>query len=279
MYGFLGLDGATHIAEELPNPERTVPRVILMIMVIGTVTSIPWTIAMLFSTNDLDTVAASALPILEVFLQAINSKAAATFFTVWICFIYYGALVSCFVTSGRLIWAFSRDGGLPYSHTFAKVHRSLHAPVNATLLAGAFLIVTGLLYVASTTAYNSIVGLAIMSTNLTCAIPQAIVLLRGRTVLPKRYFDLGRIGGVFCNAFSTLYAALYVALFCFPLTLPVQADSMNYQSVVLVGALAFICILWLGWKRHTFSGPSLENEGVVLNHHMISDKMPPQETE
>lgn len=94
MYGFLGMDGATHIAEELPNPERTVPKVIIMVMAIGTATSIPWTIAMIFSTNDLDRVAGSSLPIFEVFLQAINSQAAATFFTVWICFIYYGALVA-----------------------------------------------------------------------------------------------------------------------------------------------------------------------------------------
>ncbi|KAH7116528.1 amino acid/polyamine transporter I [Dactylonectria estremocensis] len=271
MYGFLGMDGATHIAEELPNPEKTVPKVIIMIMAIGTATSIPWTIAMIFSTNDLDRIAGSALPIFEVFLQAINSQAAATFFTVWICFIYYGALVSCFVTSGRLIWAFSRDGGLPYSHIFAKIHPTLLAPVNATLLAGVFMVVFGLLYIASTTAYNSIVGLAILATNLTCAIPQTIVLIRGRRVLPKRYLNLGAIGGTFCNVFSTLYATMYTVLFCFPLMLPVAAESMNYLSVVLVGALIFVTILWWAGKRHTFHGPSLQSEGVVIESRVVDN--------
>jgi choline transport protein len=265
MYGFLGMDGATHIAEELPNPERTVPKVIIMIMAIGTATSIPWTIAMIFSTNDLGRVASSTLPIFEVFLQAINSQAAATFFTVWICFIYYGALVSCFVTSGRLIWAFSRDGGLPYSHVFAKIHPTLLAPVNATLLAGAFMVVFGLLYIASTTAYNSIVALAILATNLTCAIPQTIVLLRGRHVLPRRYLDLGAVGGTFCNVFSTLYAMLYTVLFCFPLIVPVAADSMNYLAVVLVSSLLFVTILWWTGKRRTFHGPSIESEGLEVS--------------
>ncbi|KAH6955938.1 amino acid permease-domain-containing protein [Ilyonectria sp. MPI-CAGE-AT-0026] len=229
MYGFLGMDGATHIAEELPNPERTVPKVIIMIMAI-----------------------------------AINSQAAATFFTVWICFIYYGALVSCFVTSGRLIWAFSRDGGLPYSHIFAKIHPTLLAPVNATLLAGAFMVVFGLLYIASTTAYNSIVGLAILATNLTCAIPQTIVLIRGRRVLPKRYLNLGAIRGTFCNVFSTLYVALYTVLF-------LAAESMNYLSVVLVGALVFVTILWWAGKRHTFHGPSLQSEGVVIESRVVEN--------
>ncbi|KAK2670464.1 hypothetical protein RAB80_012886 [Fusarium oxysporum f. sp. vasinfectum] len=267
MYGFLGLDGATHIAEEMPNPERTVPKVIALIMAIGTVTSVPWSIALLFSTNNLDKVSAAAIPVFEVFMQAIRSQAAATFFTVWICFIYYGALVSCYVTSGRLIWAFSRDGGLPYSHIFSKIHPTLWVPVNATALAGVFMIVFGLLYVASTAAYNSIIGLAIMSTNITCALPQAILIIRGRSVMPKRYFDLGRITGTFCNVFASCYALLYTILFCFPLSLPVTAESMNYQAVVLVGTLALITVLWWGGKRKSFHGPVLEADGHIVSHH------------
>ncbi|KAG7409960.1 Choline transport protein [Fusarium oxysporum f. sp. rapae] len=267
MYGFLGLDGATHIAEEMPNPERTVPKVIVLIMAIGTVTSVPWSIAMLFSTNNLDKVSAAAIPVFEVFMQAIRSQAAATFFTVWICFIYYGALVSCYVTSGRLIWAFSRDGGLPYSHIFSKIHPTLRVPVNATALAGVFMIVFGLLYVASTAAYNSIIGLAIMSTNITCALPQAILIIRGRSVMPKRYFNLGRIAGTFCNIFASCYALLYTILFCFPLSLPVTAESMNYQAVVLVGTLVLITVLWWGGKRKSFHGPVLEADGHMVSHH------------
>ncbi|KIL89312.1 hypothetical protein FAVG1_07706 [Fusarium avenaceum] len=264
MYGFLGLDGATHIAEEMPNPERTVPKVISLIMIIGTVTTIPWSIALLFSTNNLDQVSGATIPIFEVFMQAIHSQAAATFFTVWICFIYYGALISCYVTSGRLIWAFSRDGGLPYSHVFSRIHPTLQVPINATALAGVFMIVFGLLYVASTAAYNSIIGLAIMSTNITCAVPQAILIIRGRSIMPKRYFNLGRIAGTFCNVFASCYALLFTVLFCFPLSLPVTAESMNYQSVVLVGTLLFITVLWWGGKRKSFHGPILDAE-----HHMV----------
>ncbi|KAI3572714.1 amino acid/polyamine transporter I [Fusarium oxysporum f. sp. albedinis] len=267
MYGFLGLDGATHIAEEMPNPERTVPKVIALIMAIGTVTSIPWSIAMLFSTTDLDQVAAAPIPVFEVFMQAIRSESAATFFTVWITFIYFGALVSCYVTSGRLIWAFSRDGGLPYSPIFSKIHPTLQAPVNATALAGVFMILFGLLYVASSAAYNSIIGLAIMATNITCSIPQAILIIRGRNIMPKRYFDLGKVAGPFCNIFATCYALLYTALFCFPLSLPVTAESMNYQAVVLVGTLAFIAVLWWGGKRKTFQGPVLDAE----SHLAVTD--------
>lgn len=156
MYGFLGMDGVTHIAEELPNPGRNVPRILMLIMLIGSGSCIPWTIAFLFSTNDLGSVGSSLLPIYTVFNQALTSQAAATFFTVWIVTIYFGALISCLVTSGRLIWAFSRDGGLPYSKTFAKVHPTLNAPVNATVLATIVIGLFGLLYIASTTALTAL---------------------------------------------------------------------------------------------------------------------------
>ncbi|PVH84820.1 putative GABA permease [Cadophora sp. DSE1049] len=254
MYGFLGMDGATHIAEELPNPGKNVPRILVLIMLIGTCTSIPWTVAFMFSTNDLDAVGSSLLPIFTVFEQAINSKSAATFFTVWIIFIYYGALISCFVTSGRLLWAFSRDNGLPYSKVFSKVHPTLNAPVNATILAGVFIGLFGLF----------IVALAILSSNITCTIPQTIVLFRGRHVLPDRYFDLGKIFGPFCNTFSTLYVSLFAVLFCFPIFLPSETSSMNYVSVVLVGCLLFIAALWWGGKRNVFTGPNVQIEGLEI---------------
>lgn len=263
MYGFLGMDGATHIAEELPNPSRNVPRILMLIMLIGTCTSIPWTIAFVFSTNNLDAVGHSPLPIYTVFEQAINSQSVATFFTVWIVVIYYGALISCFVTSGRLLWAFSRDNGLPYSKVFSKVHPTLKAPVNATILAGVFITLFGLLYIASTTAFNSIVALAILSSNITCTIPQAIVLFRGRSkVLPPRYFDLGPVLGPLCNGFSLLYVSLYTVLFCFPIFLPAAAGSMNYVSVVLISSMIFITVLWWGGKRKTFVGPNVQIDGL-----------------
>ena len=263
MYGFLGTDGATHIAEELPNPGKNVPRVVMLVMAIGTGTSIPWTLAFLFSTNDLEAIASSPLPILTVFEQATGSLRVATLFTVWIVIIYFGAMISCLVTSSRIIWAFSRDGGLPYSKVFAKVHPTLNAPVNATLLASVFIGLFGLLYIVSTTAYNSIVALAILSSNITCVIPQFFVLVRGRQVLPERHFRLNKTVATICYGFSVAYVSLFTVLFCFPLAIPVKVDSLNYVSVVLVGALVFIATLWRCGKRRQFTGPQII-EGVEM---------------
>ncbi|KAK9238150.1 choline transporter [Lipomyces kononenkoae] len=234
MYAFLATDAVTHIAE------------------------------------DLDAIAGSELPILELFYQATGYRQNATiFFTFWILLNFFGAFVSCITTAGRLAWAFSRDNGLPYSKTFAKVHSIFETPINATALCSIFCGFYGLIYIGSTTAFNSIIAVAILALNVSYAFPQGIVLFRGRDkVLPMRSFRLGGFG-IFVNAFSCLWCAFYAVIFCFPTILPAEVGSMNYLSVVVVGIALLIVLFWYGEKRKTFTGPNINLEGLEITQEQI----------
>lgn len=269
MYTFLAVDSASHIAEEVSNPGRVVPQTMLITVVIGIVTTIPWTLAFIFSIQDLDSVSSSSLPIVEVYFQTLrNSQAATAFFTTWLLFIYFGACLACTVTTGRLIWALARDNGMPLSGTFSKVNKQLQVPVNATLFAGVFCTLYGLIYIGSTTAFNSFIATAILFLNVTYAIPQAVVLLRGRaTTLPSRHLDLGPVIGLVCNVFSVLWVALFTVIFCFPTFVPVTASGMNYVSVIIAGVCLFTTILWWTSKRKTFTGPIIVLNGSDLAHN------------
>lgn len=225
-------------------------------MLIGIVTAIPWTIAFLFCITDTDAVASSSIAVYTIYLQATQSRPVATFLTVWILFVYFGALVSCIVTTGRLAYAFARDGGLPYSSFFARIHPTYKAPVNATLACAVVIIVYGLIYIGSATAFNSFISMSILSLNLTYAVPQAILLVRGRVrILPKRSFALGRHIGPICNAFSILWVLFITIMFCFPTSIPTTVADMNYVSVIVVGISFLILVSWWGGKRKTFTGP------------------------
>lgn len=241
-------------------------------MIIGICTSVPWTLAFMFSSSDLEAVGASSLPIYEVYRQALDSHAGATFFACWLLFVYFGATVACTATAGRLTWAFARDNGLPFSKFLAVVHPTLKVPANATIVSGVLSIIYGVIYVASTTAFNSIISMCILSLNVTYVIPQAIVLYRGREkVLPKRHFNLGPILGPFCNAFSTLWIAMYTVLFCLPSVLPVAVTSMNYVSVVVTGIVIAIALFWVGGKRRVFVGPdvTIDGRGVSAREEIV----------
>ncbi|KIX05012.1 uncharacterized protein Z518_05884 [Rhinocladiella mackenziei CBS 650.93] len=265
MYTFLATDGATHVAEEMPNPGKGVPRAMYLTMIIGITTAFAWTLAIMFSSSDLEEVSLSYLPILTVYYQTLGSKGGAAFFAFWLLFIYYGATITCFITAGRLTWAFARDNGLPYSRVFAKTHPTLRVPANATIATAVFCILYGLIYIGSTTAFNSFISLSILGLNITYVIPQTIIVIRGREkVLPKRQFNLGPIFGPFCNIFSTLWMMLYTVLFCFPVFLPATAQNMNYLSVVVVGVGLFILLVWWTGKRKTFTGPNIQIDGLEI---------------
>lgn len=234
-------------------------------MLIGFFTVIVWTIAFMFSASDLDEVMASPTPYLTVYVQAIRDTRVAVFFTVWLWLAYFSATTSCYATSGRLVWAFSRDNGLPYSDFFRQVHPTLRMPVNATLLTAVFAIIYGLIYIGSTTAFNSFISVSILGLNVTYTIPQTIVAIRGRDkVLPPRPLALGKYTGLFCNIFSTLWISMYTVFYCFPTFLPVEASNMNYLSVIAVGVMLFIGLSWWLAKCKTFTGPNVVFESVDL---------------
>ncbi|EAW09724.1 putative GABA permease [Aspergillus clavatus NRRL 1] len=255
MYIFGGTDAATHIAEEVPDPGRNIPRVMWLTPAIGIATTLPFVLATLFSTFDLNEIVHSELPILTLYYQATGSRGIAVFLTIWLLLNYFGGTLSCIATSGRLTWAFARDNGLLFSRTLATVHPGLQVPVAATVSCALVMAMYGLIYIASSTAFNSIVSMSILSLNVTYVIPQGIVLFRGRdTVLVDRRFNLGRYG-VFVNAFSCLWVCLYTVIYCFPTYMPPTMTNMNYLSPVVVGIVMVILMVWYGGKRKTFVGP------------------------
>lgn len=256
-------DTACHLAEELPNPTRKIPRIMWITLVIGFFTAVPFALALAFVAPDYESIMTSSLPILTLYSQILKSEAGATFLTFILLFVYVGCGLGMAITSGRLIWAFSRDNGFPFSGIFSQTHPTLKTPVNATIAAGAFCILYGLIYIGSTTAFNSFIATGVLGLEITYTIPQVTALLCGRDkVLPERAFDLGNTVGTFVNIFSLCWTSFYVVIYSFPIFLPVTKTSMSYVSVVMVGTCLFIAAMWfLGGKRKVFVGPNVQFKG------------------
>jgi choline transport protein len=164
-----------------------------------------------------------------------------------------------FITAGRVTWAFARDRGTPFPEFFSHVDTKLEFPARATLLALVFISLYGLIYMASTTAFNSVITSAVLFLNITLAAPQTVLVLRGRErVLPQRPFKLGYVG-FFCNIFSTLWIIVLVVLVCLPPALPVTIGSMNWTSPILVGLFLLILAAWFAFGKQ-FEGPKIDWE-------------------
>lgn len=153
---FAAIDCATHLAEEITQPERRIPLAILGTVCIGFVTSWLFSIAMMFSIVDLDTVSATPtlVPIIEIFNQAVN-RAGAVGLEVLIVLTAAGCQVACHTWQARLCWSFARDNGLPFSTYLKRVNHDLDAPIIAHTASCFVDALIGFLYLGSSAALGS----------------------------------------------------------------------------------------------------------------------------
>ncbi|CAK7226686.1 hypothetical protein SEUCBS140593_006326 [Sporothrix eucalyptigena] len=258
MWIYVCMDAATHLAEEIYQPEIHVPRALILSTALAIFCNVVFTLAALFSVTSIDAVSSSFLPIYEVTKQAVGSDGAVLFLLIWLDFTFISTVPGALLTTGRLVWAFSRDGGLPYSPFFDHISSEYQVPVEATVASGIFCFFFGLIYIGSTVAFNTFTNSAIVFAFLSYSLPQLFVFISGRDTMPQRYFNLGKTFGTFVNIFSVAWIVLYIVLFCFPLSIPTSAMGMNYVSVVFVASMIFIGGLWWGaGKRTSFVGPQI----------------------
>lgn len=120
---------------------------------------------------------------------------------------------SIMTTSSRMVYAFARyhcrypvptndtnknrDGGLPASPFFSKVHPKLKVPLNALYFTVVLVIIFGFIFLGSSSAFNAIVSASVVMLDIAYGIPIAVNCLRGRNTLPERQFVLpNRIGWI-----------------------------------------------------------------------------------
>lgn len=95
------------------------------------------------------------------------------------------------------------DGGLPASRFFSKVHPGLKVPLNTLYLNLALVIIFGLIFLGSSSAFNAIVSASVVLLDLAYGIPIAINCIRGRNTLPERSFVLPNVLGWVLNIVRT----------------------------------------------------------------------------
>jgi basic amino acid/polyamine antiporter, APA family len=111
FYAFIGFEDIVNVAEEVKNPERNVPRAILLALgIAGTIyILVSWLATQVVSPTDL---AASSAPLLDVVRRA-QPNFPKIIFTVIALFAVLNTALLNFVTATRLLFGMSRDGLLP----------------------------------------------------------------------------------------------------------------------------------------------------------------------
>ncbi|KAF4295773.1 hypothetical protein CNMCM8686_005842 [Aspergillus fumigatus] len=149
----------------------------------------------------------------------------------------------CKFGTGRVFWAFARDGGLPFSRIWAKVNPHFETPFNAQLCVGIITALLGCIYLGSSTAFNAMMSSAVTINNLAYLVPILTNVLVGRRTMHRGPFYLGHAPGMAVNIITVAWLVFAIVFFSFPYYMPVTAANMNY-TCVCVGGFLLIALLW-----------------------------------
>lgn len=106
----------------------------------------------------------------------------------------------------------------------------------ALLLDAGLIFVCGCISLASSAAFNALVGVFSLMQMISFAIPAALLVYRRRSekVLPrKRAFKVPEMVGWACNIGTIVAAVIETVFFTFPTVLPVTGNNMSERTSFL----------------------------------------------
>ncbi|KAJ9136828.1 Amino acid permease [Pleurostoma richardsiae] len=257
-YSVGAVDAVTHLAEEIPYPQRNVPVAILFQVAIGFITGLSYLIAIMFAINGTDGLLGlydSPYPIATIYQQATGSAAGAAGLLALIMICIGLTLPGLLITSGRTVWALARDGATPFPKTLGKVNHALGMPLYSTLMSAVLMSLLSVIYVGSTTAFNAFVGsFILLSTSSFMAAILPNLLTRRRNIVFGPFHMKGWIGFL-VNGIACGYMLVWFVIYSFPYYLPTDAQSMNYACLIWGGLTMLVGVWWFVGARKGYEGP------------------------
>ncbi|NKL06676.1 amino acid permease [Rhizobium leguminosarum bv. viciae] len=258
IYTITGYDASAHTSEETVKAAESVPR--------GMVASVLWSAlfgyimlcAFVLMLPNMDDAAKQGW---NVFFWAMDSQVnpivkdilyLAILVSQWLCGLATVTSVS------RMIFAFSRDGGLPASKALSKVSPQYRTPVAAiwtgSILSVLFVWGSSLATIGDTPVYTIVVSCTVIFLFFSFAIPITLGLFAWGTSKWDKMgpWNLGE------GAFK-LFAVLTVIAMILIFILGIQPPN-EWALYITVGFLVLTAIVWFGFESRRFKGPPIGAE-------------------
>lgn len=216
------------------------------------------TFAFSISTMDLGSILSSptGYPFMQVFHNATGTTGGASALSMFPLVIGFASNLTMLATSSRQLYAFARDGALPFGPWLSRVSAGAEVPVNAIVATSVVASLLSLINLGSAVALNSLTSLstcALLSAYITCIGCMAWRRWTGAPLLPSR-FGLGRYG-LAVNLTSLVFLVALLVLAFFPEYVSPDAEEMNWNILVYGFVVLFSLAYYFLYGRKRYVGP------------------------
>lgn len=248
-----------HTAEEVKDASRVIPFAMIWTLALNGLTGF---VMMITFAYTLGSISAASEPkyifaFIGTFYDATQSHAGATVLTCIITTLTFCSAISNLATASRQMFAFARDGGLPFSSVWRYVHPKWDLPINAILFSCVFTSLLCLINLGSSTAFNAILSIGIVALLTSYLVSLSCVLWKRirRESFPPRRWALGPGFGLFCNILGLAYLIVGFIFAFFPIGLPVNVVDMNWASTVYGGVAILSVVYYVLFARKSYIPP------------------------
>ncbi len=240
---FTGYDASAHASEETKDAAINAPRGILMAIIASAIAGYVMILAITLAITDLPATLQAKNPFIFVLEQSLGGLGTAL---VWLA---VGAMWFCGLASvtsnSRMLYAFARDGGLPFSSQLARVSPKWQTPHVGVWVSVAVAFALALF----ADALSVMAALSTVALYASYGLPVLLGLLARRRGWPRvGPWTLGRWGAVI-NVVAVAWIVFMVVLMSLP---PNDLAGLTLSATCVV-----LLVAWFGGVRKIFRGPAV----------------------
>ncbi|KAL5524934.1 hypothetical protein ACEPAF_8803 [Sanghuangporus sanghuang] len=261
LWTICSFDSAVHISEEASNAAIAVPWAIVGAIFVAGVLGWAINVSLAFCMGtDLDSIFNNPIgqPMATIFFNSFGQKGTLAIWA-FVVIVQFFMGTSMLLASSRQVFAFSRDGALPFSRYLYRMNSYTRTPVNTVWFSAICAVLLGLLVFAGDQAINAVFSISVTASYIAYAVPIVARFTFNNEFKPGP-FNLGWFS-LPCAIISVLWMAFMFVVFMFPenpLSGVTAAEDMNYSIVVLGGIMLFSVIYYYFPKYggvYWFKGP------------------------
>ena len=283
QYTLTGYDASAHMSEETHDAHTSAPRGIVFSVVISVIMGFILLTAMnvgitpdkVFPAADgtangaagyqhaLDSAAtlSNAGPPITIWIDAVGQTGGLIVLLLVIGAQFYCGMSSVTANS-RMIYAFSRDGAVPFSKFWHRINPRTRTPTNSIWLAAVGAFILALPYLYSSVAYAAVTSIAVIGLYVAYVAP-VFLRVRAGSKFQEGPWTLGRWSRPI-GITATIWVIFISILFMLPQAQPINLNTFNYTPIVFLIVLGGAALWWVVSAKNWFHGPKVQGTADEL---------------
>jgi len=170
--------------------------------------------------------------------------------------------MSSVTANSRMLYAFARDGAVPFSDFWHHVSKRVRVPIRSAWFGAIGAFILAVPYLWNVTAYYAVTSIAVIGLYIAYLTPVFLRRINPKAFKPGPWV-LGKYG-VVVGWIAVIWVIFIVILLMLPQASPITVKTFNYAPIAVAVVVGVPGIWYLVSARKWFKGPKIQGSAAEL---------------